>query len=131
MSNSSKKKQKNKVVTDKSKTTETKQQKQDRFYRQIGKIGCGIFVIGVAVFFELPEFYRNLYLTIAASLMLYDPLKRAFLASIGKIEKSSNHNMDILMVGVTVFGIGFGQYLAAAVFITICEIADAIKNRPI
>lgn len=135
MANSSKNKNtdRNDNIKNKEVSTETKKHKEEEFGRQLGKIGCTTFIILVAFYFEIPDKVKNIYFLIATTLVIYQPALRIIKLAL-KGAKGSGKSVNWIEIGVvvsTLGAIGFKQYAAAAIFMTVCETIEIIRTRPI
>lgn len=112
---------------------ENMKKKEAEFNREIGKIGSAICIIMVAFFFKIPENLKNLYYMIAIIMVAYKAIIKIFKEAWNthKTKKNSINWLNVFTITITAGVVLFGQYLAAAIFITIAEIIEIIKNRPI
>lgn len=112
---------------------ENMKRKEAEFARELGKIGSALCIILVAFFFKIPQNLKNLYYLIAILLVIYKPIIRTFKSAlkIHKTKQSSIDWLEVLAITITAVTVLFGQYMAAAIFMTIAETLAIIKNRPI
>lgn len=112
---------------------ENMKKKEAEFNRELGKIGSAICIILVAFFFKIPQNLKNLYYTIAILMVAFKPVLRTYKSVLNthKTKKNSINWLEVLALVITAGTIVFGQYMAAAVFITIADTLEIIKNRPV
>lgn len=112
---------------------EKMKKKEAEFNRELGKIGSAICIILVAFFFKIPQNLKNLYYMIAILLVIFKPLIRTFKEAWNthKTKKNSINWIEVIAITITAGTVLFGQYMAAAIFITIADTLEIIKNRPI
>lgn len=112
---------------------ENMKKKEAEFNREIGKIGSAICIIMVAFFFKIPENLKNLYYMIAIIMVAYKSIIKIFKEAWNthKTKKNSINWLNVFIITITSGVVLFGQYMAAAIFITIAETIEIIKNRPI
>lgn len=112
---------------------ENMKKKEAEFNRELGKIGSAICIILVAFFFKIPQNLKNLYYMIAILLVIFKPLIRTFKEAWNthKMKKNSINWIEVIAITITAGTVLFGQYMAAAIFITIADTLEIIKNRPV
>lgn len=112
---------------------ENMKKKEAEFNRELGKIGSAICIILVAFFFKIPQNLKNLYYMIAILLVIAKPLLRIFKEAWNthKTKKNSINWIEVLAITITAGTVLFGQYMAAAIFITIADTLEIIRTRPI
>lgn len=112
---------------------ENMKKKEAEFNRELGKLGSAICIILVAFFFKIPQDLKNLYYTIAILMVVFKPLLRTYKAAWNthKTKRNSINWIEVFAIVITAGTMLFGQYMAAAVFITIADALEVIKNRPV
>lgn len=112
---------------------ENMKKKEAEFNRELGKIGSAICIILVAFFFKIPQNLKNLYYLIAILLVIFKPIMRTFKSAWNthKTKKNTINWLEVLAITITAVTVLFGQYMAAAIFMTIAETLEIIRTRPI
>ena len=112
---------------------EKMKKREAEFARELGKIGSALCIILVAFFFKIPQNLKNLYYLIAILLVIFKPIMRTFKEAWNthKTKKNTINWLELLAVVITTGAVFFGQYLVAAIFMTIAETVEIIKTRPI
>lgn len=103
---------------------------EERFARQLGKLGSSIFIIIVAMYFKIPDRVQNLYLMIALLMLIYQPLFRTVSGLLKKTQNSINW-MEAGFVMTSMLGVFVGHYLGAALIMAVSEIIETVRTRPL
>ena len=103
---------------------------EERFARQLGKLGSSIFIIIVAMYFKIPDRVQNLYLMIALLMLIYQPMFRSVWGLLKKTQSSINW-MEAGFVMTSILGVFAGHYLVAAPIMVVSEIIETVRTRPL
>lgn len=103
---------------------------EERFARQLGKLGSSIFIIIVAMYFKIPDRVQNLYLMIALLMLIYQPMFRTVSGLLKKTHSSINW-METGFVMTSILGVFAGHYLVAALIMVVSEIIETVRTRPL
>lgn len=102
---------------------------EERFARQLGKLGSSIFIIIVAMYFKVPDKIQNLYLMIALTMLIYQPLFRTIKVLVKKTQTTTNW-IEVTFVVTSILAVSVNQYLGAAIIMAIGEIIETVRTRP-
>ena len=69
---------------------------EERFARQLGKLGSSIFIIIVAMYFKIPDRVQNLYLMIALLMLIYQPMFRTVSGLLKLICPAGDYDKEIV-----------------------------------
>ena len=103
---------------------------EERFARQLGKLGSSIFIIIVAMYFKIPDRVQNLYLMIALLMLIYQPMFRTVSGLLKKTQSSINW-METGFVMTSILGVFAANYLVAALIMVVSEIIETVRTRPL
>ena len=68
---------------------------EERFARQLGKLGSSIFIIIVAMYFKIPDRVQNLYLMIALLMLIYQPMFRTVSGLLKKLRRTLASRLSV------------------------------------
>lgn len=108
---------------------DNKEKLRENWLRRVGKVGCGIFVILIAMFFKIPENVRNIYLLIAIAVVGWDIVYRDIKSIINLKNGEKINAIELMVVTFTLAAIVFAQFRIAAIFITAYETIETIRAR--
>lgn len=108
---------------------DTKERIREKWLRRVGKVGCGIFVILVALFFDIPENVKNLYLGIALLVVGWDIVFRDVKSLINLKNGEKLNVIELMVMAFTITAVVLGQFTLGAIFITIYETIETVKSR--